>query len=253
MLTPIWLLLATAGVAVWSLWRRRFGWCNPWERGTNLVIVLIIFGMLFSDQVLGEWLCDPLHRLLGVWNIEDIISDYCVIAAGAGACHLFIYRVLDRHYVQRWMNRWVLLPGIVSFAILSATFILGKGYAVEEGMDAPPYDGWMQVYKVVVGVVLGYFLILACRVLLLLRREERHRQVASLYLLSCGAGMVLSGVKVWTAILGFYIMPHWIYVIIMSVGISSFCLGALLSWDRRVKHFYSPPSPRQSLPSGGQQ
>lgn len=235
MLAPFPLLLGTVTVAVWSLWRRRATWRNRWDRATNLVIVLAAVAMFTSDNILGMWTLNPLHRLLGIWSVEDVVSDCAMIAAASMACHMFIYRVLPPRYARACMNRWVIAPGIFGATVLVVTFVHGRGFAAETTLlyAVADMDPWLTLYRMVVAFSVAYLLGVATRVLLILRREPRHRPVADLYITACLLGIVISNIRFWSALSGVWVVPHLIYVGLIVTGFSAFCLGAVVSLERR--------------------
>lgn len=249
MLTPIALLLLTVCVAGWSLWERRHTWTCPWERWTNAVIILLVGTVSLHDRTLGQFLSDPLHRLLGVWNVEDVLGDASAILAAGVMCHLFVYRLLGRSHVQDFMNRRVVIPGSIAVALVSALFVAGQGWATEGAVTHIPVSNvYLQAYKVTMSLIMIYLLSLATRALWILRREGRHRDVAHAYLASCLIGMGISIVRIGNALLGIYLVPSWVYASIVSVSIAAFCYGSMMSWERKISRLQELVTPERREP-----
>ena len=88
----------------------------------------------------------------------------------------------------------------------------------------------------IVSISVGYLLLFAFRVLLILRKEPRHRPVADIYLFVCVMGLVAQAIGfLGAATLGYLTKPMMVALTISDIlWIGGFVLGAAYSWRRKV-------------------
>ena len=239
----------TAGV--WGLWKRRLTWGFTlehrrdgeacWERGVNVVIILMLIA------IVGGVI--DLHGLTGLWNLEDLAGDIALMCAASGVCYIVLYRVLERQYAWRVLQKWANLPCALVVSMMVWCYA-ASGYLTDGAFAVEPFDGWMWTYRVILAGGITHLLGLSTRVLMILRREERHRVIANRYLFSCVCGMAgcVAGLFELVADIP-STSGHPVMGILTSLWIGSFAYTAARSWDRKLKKFRAPLVPSKP-PSG---
>lgn len=195
------LLIALTLLAVmWALWIRRWTWHCRWEVAATLNIALqgcaVLLMSPLASKTLGHWL----HFLTHEWNLEDWLAHDCYIVAASAICCNTVGRLTDEHEMRRTFKVCVEYPATLCIPLLLAAFTMGNGSRIyRDDFFTVPTGTWLTVYWVLLCTTLAWLLGYSCKALTVLLDDPRSRNIAIVYLLSCGAGLLACAVRVFTA------------------------------------------------------
>ncbi|MGE2716639.1 hypothetical protein ACQI4L_21495 [Mycolicibacterium litorale] len=231
------LITITLACLAWSLWVRRVTWSCRWEVAATLNIALQACAVALMSPAASEALGPAMHRLTGVWNLEDYIGHDCYIVAATAVVYNSLGRLGDDHVLQEKFRQYIQYPATLCIPLLLAAFSMGNGANVyrPDFFDVPT-DFWLDIYWVLLCGMLAYLLVYASRALLVLRRDPRSRRIANVYLAASAAGVIACGVRVTTALFddlhavsGSFVV--WTFACLCG---AAFAFGSAHSWRRRV-------------------
>lgn len=245
-------------VVSWSLWTRRLSVGNHWEKDTTTALVLIVIGAVLVSPVLGVEIFAFLHKLTGLWNLENTVGDLFLVAGSSRICAMLVRRVVEEPDATQQLNRWVVIPSGIGLLLAWLCFILGGAAhdpdALRHTAAMGPLNGWIKAYWIIVSLLTVYLIMVAGRFLLILRSEPRHRPVANIYLLACLGGLLAGVLGVITAAVGHITTPGLVAVTIASiVWVGGFAVGAAYSWRRKTAAFEKLVQGLNSRRPGGEE
>lgn len=194
------LLAITIVLMGWSLWIRRMTWSCRWEIAASLNIALQALAVLLMSPLASQTLGPLLHRLTGMWNVEDYLGHDAYVVAASAIVYNTLGRLQDDDVLQQTFRQYVERPATLCIPILLATFSMSAGAAIYH----PDFfelhtDIWLTAYWVVLCGMLLYLLGFGARALLILRRDPRSRWTADVYLIATASGMLACTVRIVTA------------------------------------------------------
>ncbi len=236
----IFLTLASIG---WSLWIRRVTWRCRWEVAATLNIALQGSAVALMSPQASHTLGVVLHDITGVWNLQNYVGHDCYIVAASAIVYNAVGRLEDDSALQRSFKQWVERPATLCIPLLLATFTLSRGSKVyTSDFFALPTDFWLSVYWVLLCGTLAYLLAFGSRALLVLRKDSRSRNIASLYLVFSASGISACLVRIVTAVIPPFQGPVstgmvWLFACSCGAG---FALTSAHSWQQKVRWFHRP-------------
>ena len=234
------LIVITLASIGWSLWIRRVTWHCRWEVAATLNIALQGFAVALISPMSAETLGVALHKITGEWNLQNYIGHDCYIVAASAIVYNVVGRLEDDDTLQQSFKQWVERPATLCIPLLLATFTLSHGsktYARD--FFALPTDFWLSVYWVLLTGTLAYLLTFGSRALLVLRKDPRSRNIATLYLFASGSGIAACAVRMITALippLQGTMSAGLVWFFCCSCG-AAFALTSARSWLQKVKWF----------------
>jgi len=241
------LITATLAAIAASLWIRRHTWRSRWEAGASLNIALQGCAVLLMSPWLSPTLDPPLYRMVGRWNVEDLLGHICLIVAAMAIIHHGLARFPDDSHARELFRRHVKGPVLLGVGLLVAVFVIAdEGYHPDL---FPVHIGnrWLGVYWLLLGGLLIYLLGYAGRVLLILRADSRSTTTVDLYLVSAGFVVAANVIQMTTAWAGIDVtLPVWLCA---CLGATGFAYGSARSWRAKVAWFTpGNDSPPQAIP-----
>jgi hypothetical protein len=229
------LIIATLIVVFCSLWIRRHTWRSRWEADASLNIALQGCAVLLMSPWASETLGPPLHRLFGLWNVEDLIGHICLMFAAAAIVEHGLARLGDNLEWRRIFRRQIEVPLWLGVPALVAVFFAADEKYHPDLFPAHVSTLWFGTYWIVLGVLLVYLFGYAARVMLIVRKDPRSTVTATLYLISAAFGLAATVIQVTTAEAGIDItLPVWLCACLGAVG---FAYGSARSWLNKVAWF----------------
>ena len=237
------LIAITLASIWWSLWIRRFTWRCRWEVAATLNIALQGCAVALMSPAASATLGVFLHDLTGKWNLEDYIGHDCYIVAASAIVYNALGRLSGDDMLQERFKQYVERPATLCIPLLLATFSLGNGAQIYRAdfFDVPT-DFWLNMYWLLLCGTLIYLLGYGIRALLVLRKDERSRRIANVYLLASISGIIACLIRISTA----FVTPlqHieggslvWLFACMCGAG---FALASAYSWRQKVKWFARP-------------
>ncbi|MGH3563872.1 MAG: hypothetical protein ACRDTN_19355 [Mycobacterium sp.] len=236
------LIAVTLAAIVYSLWIRRDTWRSRWEVSASLNIALQGCAVLLISPWASATLGPPLHRIVGLWNVQHLLCHICLIAAVTAIIYHGMSRVADEKLVGGLFGRHVVGPVKLGVPLLVVVFVIAdEGYHADM-FPAHVSSVWLGAYWLVLGVLLIYLLAYAGRVLLILRADPRATVTVDLYLISAAFGVAANVIQMSTAWAGIDVtLPVWLCACLGAMG---FAYGSARSWQVKAAWF----TPGKSLP-----
>ncbi|MUL65809.1 hypothetical protein BOO86_15145 [Mycobacterium sp. CBMA 234] len=232
-LLPYFVILALSTIAH-CLWMRRFAWSNYYDRPATLSVAMEGAAILVMTPVIGTHIGTALHRLTGLWHIQYLLAHWLLFAGGACAIANFLTRLGDDHTVRVCFRLHIELPLALTLPLMLAAFTLSSVNRYPIDFLLSPMDTWLMGYWLI-ACAMGFRLITcALQCLFILRREQRHRTVADIYILGCIAGLVVVATQLSTV----FITKPWGAAAPLVAGcitVTIFACSATYSWYRRPK------------------
>ena len=234
------LIVITLTCITWSLWIRRVTWGCRWEVAATLNIALQGAAVFLMSPFASATIGQGLHRLTGMWNLEDYIGHDCYVVAASAIVYNALGRLQEDDAMQLAFKQYVERPATLCIPLLLATFSVGNGAAIyrPDFFDVPT-DFWLSTYWLLLCGMLIYLLVYGSRALLILRRDPRSRRIANIYLLASASGVVACAIRIITA----YVpgLQHiergslvWFFACTCGAG---FALASAHSWRIKTKWF----------------
>ena len=236
------LIAITLGCVAWSLWIRRVTWSSRWEVAATLNIALQGLAVLLMSPWASETIGHVLHRLTGMWNLEDYLGHDAYIVAASAVVYNALGRLQDDHAMQRTFKQFVERPATLCIPLLLATFSFGNGGAIYRAdFFEVPTDFWLAAYWVLLCGTLIYLLGYGARALLVLRKDPRSRRIANVYLLASISGMAACVVRITTSFVpALQPIENGTLVWIFACGCGAgFALASAHSWRVKTKWFHT--------------
>lgn len=231
-LLPIFAILALS-TSAHCLWLRRRAWRSSYDRAATLSVALEGLAILLMTPLIGPHIGVALHWLTGLWHMQYLLAHWLLFAGGACAIAHFLTRLGDDHTVRIFFRRYVELPLALTFPLMLATFALSSVNRAPTDFLLSPPDTWLKAYWII-GCLMGLRLITcALHCLTILRREQRHRAVADIYILGCIAGLIFIATQLTTVFTqrpGAAIAP----LVAGCITITLFAWSATYSWRHRL-------------------
>jgi hypothetical protein len=145
--------------------------------------------------------------------------------------------------LQTSFKQYIERPATLCIPLLLATFTLSRGSKTyTRDFFALPTDFWLSVYWILLCGTLIYLLGFGFRAMLVLRKDPRSTQIATLYLLACGSGIAACSVRIITALVPAIQGPMdaalvWFFACACGAG---FAVTSAYSWRQKVKWFSRP-------------
>jgi hypothetical protein len=118
------LITATLAAVVYSLWIRRHTWLSRWEAGASLNIALQGCAVLLMSPWASATLGPPLRRIIGLWNVEDLLGHLCLIVAVTAIIHHGLARLTHESHIPRLFRKHVAVPLRLGVPLLVSVFVI---------------------------------------------------------------------------------------------------------------------------------
>ena len=242
------LIAATLAAVCYSLWVRRQTWQSRFEAGASLNIALQGCAVLLMSPWASATLGPPLYRIVGLWNVEDLLGRLCLIVAVTAIIQHGLARLTDKGQLRQLFRRHIDTSLWLGVPLLVAVFVIAdEGYQPDL---FPVHIGnryWLGVYWLVLGGLLIYLFSYAGRVLLILRRDPRSKATVDVYLISAAFGVAANIIQMTTAWAGIDVtLPVWLCACLGAIG---FSYGSARSWHAKTAWFTtSNKPPPQAIP-----
>ncbi|BBY33442.1 hypothetical protein BST33_09630 [Mycolicibacter minnesotensis] len=238
-------IAVTLMIVTYSLWVRRDTWWSRWEAGATLAIALQGCALLLLTPWAGTELGPPLHSLLGLWNVQQVLGWLCLIAAVIGNIYHMLVRLADPTHVWPIMRNHLLMPVGAGVAVVVVAFANAKrGY--EPDMYARlSGNRWVTVVEVTSVALMLYLAGYVGRLMVSLRHDQRARTTLALYAASMAFGVTACVVAVTSSWVGGYAGPAIWAGVCASVAVLAY--GLARSWQAKKSWF----APDTSAPRNG--
>ncbi|HET9875182.1 MAG TPA: hypothetical protein VFQ37_05380 [Mycobacterium sp.] len=247
MLLVIAVTLVASG---YSLWVRRDTWRSRWEAGASLAIALEGCALVLMSPGSAAALGPPLHRIVGLWNVQHLIGHLCLIVAIAAIIYHVLTRFSDEGHIRALFHRQVEVPVKVAVPVAMVLFVVADEEYHADLFPAHVTDIWLGAYWLLFCGLVIYLCGYAMRLLLIARTDPRARATVDLYLISAAFGVAAAAIQVGTAVAGIDVAaPVWVCT---CLAIAIFAYASTRSWQAKVAWFTSgdnPPSQTVPPPS----
>lgn len=237
------LITITLASVAWSLWIRRFTWTCRWDVAFTISLASVGTGFLlmtpFASAALGQWL----HSITGLWNLEDYLGHDTLIVAATAVAYAMLGRLARGSDLAELFRRDVKGPALVSIPLLLVTFCAGNGVRVyRPDFMTVPCDLWLDVYWIILGATLVHLLVYTCRALWIIRRDERSRRTANVYIfaLSIASACYATPALVILAPGLDIAQARWLVWTGLCVAALIYSWAAREAWQDRVRWFATP-------------
>jgi hypothetical protein len=241
------LITATLAATVCSLWVRRDTWRSQFEAGASLNVALQGCAVLLMSPWTSPALGPPLHRLVGRWNVDNLLGHICLIVAVIAVIHHGLARLTSESQRRALFRRHIETRVGLGVALLVAVFIIADEGYHPDLFSAQVSTVWLGAYWLVLGGLLIYLFTYASRVLLILRADPRSTATVDLYLMSAAFGVAAIVIQMGTALAGIDgALAVWLCACLGAIG---FAYGSARSWHAKVAWF-TPGNepPPQAIP-----
>ncbi|WP_232002955.1 hypothetical protein, partial [Mycobacterium sp. 1245801.1] len=227
-----------------GLWVRRTTWFYKWESAATVNLAGILVGLVCMMPFATPTF-DCLHRVTGVWNLEDMVGH---IASLTGIT-VFAYVTLNRLELTnaaQWRHWRLELPATFVLPTLVGLFVPGSPDRHVRDLFTEPPNAWLAAYWVVLsGAALWVLGHLLWALAIIARYDADSSTMAKIYLaavsVNCWAvvakllSMALPGLGLETA--------AWVLICVSTVG---YVLAAMYGM-RQIKRWlaWPPPPPKQ--------
>ncbi len=230
-LLPFFAILALS-TSAHCLWLRRFAWRSYYDRAATLSVALEGLAILLMTPPIGIRVGVALHQLTGLWHTHYLLAHWLLLAGGTCAIAHFLTRLGNDHAVRIFFRRHVELPVALTLPLMLATFALSSVNRAPTDLLRSPPDTWLTVYWVIACLMGLHLITCALHCLMILRREQRHRAVADIYILGYIAGLIVIATQLTTM----FVERRWAATAPLVAGcitITLFAWSATYSWQRR--------------------
>jgi hypothetical protein len=192
----IFALMITVVVAcvAWSLWVRRPTWRYPQQSGTTASVALLGATALLLSPLAAATLGRALHGLTGQWYLDDLLGHACAVGAAAAIAQTALIRCADNRTAEAMLRRWVEFPAVLSFPLLLATFTLSEvpdaEHRAADYFFEVPADVWLGVHRLIFNALMIYLFAYIIHLMVILRRDERSRCTADIFIVSAAFGVL---------------------------------------------------------------
>lgn len=234
-------ITATLVVVLGSLWIRRHTWRSRYEVGASINIALQGCAVFLMSPWASTAIGDPLYRIFGRWNLEDLLAHLCLIVAVTAVIHHVLSRLADKDQYHALWRHHIGMPLRLGVPLLVVIFtIADEGYHLDMFL-AHVSTFWLGAYWLVLGTLLIYLFSYTARMLLILRTDPRSRSTVDLYLVSVAFGVAAHAIQMATAWAGIDVaLPVWVCACLGAIG---FAYASARSWRAKVSWFVTPANP----------
>lgn len=240
-----WTTVATCATCAFlarTIWVRRWTLTAPSDRAalaertiTTGVFLQLCALFLFSPMGAATF-GRALHAVFGHWNLE-MWAGHCVYIGAAGLIGMTAASRLDipTDRLLSSFRRSFEYPMTAIVSILLGLLVMSpngdKNWA--DLLDSPT-DHWLDAYWT---LLCGFLILLfgrAIRYLLILRREQRNRITATIYIAACGGSIIDCGWRIlttWTDIDDI----SWVNWAAGYAGAIAFGYAASRSWRQKIE------------------
>lgn len=239
------LIIATVAVVAYSLWVRRHTWWSRWEASVSLAIGLEGCALLLMSPFASDDLGPPLHRIFGLWNVQQLLGHLCLVVAVTANIYHVMLRLTDQTRVQRMFRRQVVVPALLGPVLLVTVFVIADADFHTDLFSADGSNIWLAAYWVALGALLTYLSGYAWRVALIVRTDPRAKETVDLYLVSTIFALAFCAVVASTALTSLDVaVVVWLCA---CLSVATFAYAAARSWQAKTAWFV--PGYRSSRPS----
>ena len=230
------LSLAAFASIGWCLWVRRLTWRSRWESAATLNVALQGVALLLMSNAASTTIGGLVHRVSGLWNLEDFIGNCCYLLAAVAIAYSVLSRLKDDASMRRSFRQWVERPCTICIPVLVALFTLGNGHRIYRvNFFDVPTNGWLCAYWIVLCGLLIYLLVYSWAGLLSLCADPASRPVAIVYLLASAFGVAAcAGAPLEAVDPQGHGGPVWALACVCAIG---FAIASAYSWRRKVVWF----------------
>jgi hypothetical protein len=234
------LIFITLACIGWSLWIRRLTWHSRWEVAATFNIALQGLTIALMSPLAADTLGVALHDLTGVWNLQNYLGHDCYVVAASAIVYNALGRITEDDVLRETFKQYVERPATLCIPLLLATFTLSRGSKTyTRDFFALHTDFWLSVYWILLCGTLIYLLGFGFRAMLVLRKDPRSTNIATLYLLACGSGIAACSVRIITALVPAVQGPIdaalvWFFACACGAG---FAVTSAYSWQQKVRWF----------------
>ena len=231
---PLGMMLVCAlGACVWALWIRRTAWGCRWEGAPTLAIAMAGASAYLTSPHASSHLDPRLHRLTGLWNLEDVVGHVCGMTPACAMLYMCLIRFDDDNTVQQRFAKWVGLPVTIAIPVMFACFMAGVGSKYDINFEDIEPGPWHAVYWLVFCAVIIYLMARTLQILLLLRRVDGRSIVVSMYITTASLTIVCVTVMFLHVVTPFNLRAEaWA---IAYVATACWAVTPALSWRRRSR------------------
>lgn len=229
--------MTAAGAVVWSLWVRRTTWSCRWETATTAAVAFLGAALVLAAPGSSAIVPHGLWYPTGHQEFTDLAGDICAIASGACLVYALLTRFAYGSSLRKKFGRCVLTPTALVAVPLIILFTVGDaGVTMHERIDSVAERAYTALLSAMLIYLLGY----AVRALLVLRRHQKHRTVANVYLVACAGGLVSCVLTISGAVSpdldsALHDAPAMaLSTLIFAAGLA---FGAAYSWRRKTAQF----------------
>jgi hypothetical protein len=197
--------LACAYLA-WAIWVRRqtLRTDSPrlkiTERTITVSLILQLAALLLMSPPSRATIGRALHHVFNQWNLDSYIG-HCLYIGAAGLIGVNVASRLNitddqLHY---YFTKYFATP-MTLIVPMALALIVKSPHADGNWPDffTCPLDNYLTAYWVLVCGFIAYLLAFTCLPLWLLRRDERNRRTATVYLIGCGLGVGVCALRIAT-------------------------------------------------------
>lgn len=217
-------------VCAYALWVRRSTWATRWDGAVTLGLALRTVGFGALLPATGRVFGPPLHRVTGVWNVEELSGHILYLGALMSVVYMALSRLrLGYRQRRRMLRRHLELPAVFTIAVGVLLFVYGApDENIPSMVNARPTVAMCAYGGLTIGAVM-YFSVVAIWALRIIGRNPASRTTARVYIgVSCTA-MAVCLVGVAEVVLS---APHITWVAV-RVELMVYAGAAIYSWKHR--------------------
>lgn len=233
-MTPVF-ITATLAVVIYCLWVRRDTWWSRWEAGATFAIAMEGCALLLLTPWAGHELGPTLYRLVGLWNVQQVLGLFCLLAGVIGNIYHMLVRLTDPAHVWPIMRKHLLMPVGVCVAVMVVAF-----FNTDRGHEPDMFavltgDHWVRAFEAMGSAVLLYLTAYVARLMYSLRHDRRARTTLVLYTAAMTFGLAACAVGIISIYVGGDAGPTiWACV---CISMSIFAYGLARSWQAKTAWF----------------
>ncbi|WP_435673871.1 hypothetical protein [Mycolicibacter senuensis] len=231
-------IAATLALIAYSSWIRRDTWWSRWEVAASLALVLEGAALLLMSPWGAPAIGPLLYRVLGAWNVQQMLGHFCLIVAVSANVYHMLVRLADPDQVRSIMRRHLMPPVLLGIGLMAPSYLLADQEYHPDMFAAASNDPWLTVYKLVGSALVIYLSGYVSRLMLMLRKDPRAKSTIDLYLVSMTFATAACLIVVGAAWGGRADAGPAIWACIcLSVG--TFAFGSARSWQAKSAWFTS--------------
>lgn len=238
---------ATLAVAGAALWMRRKSWRSyTWQQVLTLGVVLGGIGYGLCLPVRECPVNRALYAATGISHLRDFIGHLAILAAAAALICAFAYRLVAAQHMEAFMLR-IEVPGALAAVIMLISMLFShqtKNPAPAPDFFDVPIDGWLFAYWLAYCGAQLYFAGYSIRMLIILRRDERSRLPADLFIAAACVGACVAFTRMVDVATDAVWIPDGAVWTLISTAMTLAALASAVSWRRAAK-----TRPQQTEPS----